>query len=137
MDFETPYGREWGLMKQRIAELEAEVQGLRRPADFPKVVCLCGSGRFRDAYERAEFDKTLSGEIVLTIGCNTHDVAREPELAGKKPFLDELHKRKIDLCDYVFVLNVDGYIGDSTRSEIEYAEAHGKPVEYLEAKGGA
>jgi nucleoside 2-deoxyribosyltransferase len=52
-----------------------------------------------------------------------------PEVAAK---LDELHLRKIDLADYVFVLNIDGYIGESTRREIEYANATGKPVVYLE-----
>ena len=49
-----------------------------------------------------------------------------------KARLDELHLRKIDLADEVMVLNVGGYIGDSTRREIEYANAHGKPVRYLE-----
>lgn len=54
------------------------------------------------------------------------------ELKGIKTMLDELHKRKIDLSDEILVLNVGGYIGESTRSEINYAEAHGKPVKYLE-----
>lgn len=98
----------------------------------PRIVCLCGSGRFREAFEQAEFDETLAGRIVLTIGCNTKDIARTPDLEHHKPMLDELHKRKIDLADYVLVLNVKGYIGQSTRSEIEYAHAHGKPVRYLE-----
>jgi len=100
--------------------------------DRPKIVCLCGSGRFKQAFDEAEFNETLSGKIVLTIGCNTHDVARSQELQQYKPMLDALHKHKIDLCDEVLVLNVDGYIGESTRSEIEYAEAHGKLVRYLE-----
>ncbi len=47
--------------------------------------------------------------------------------------LDDMHKRKIDMADEIFVINVGGYVGDSTRSEIAYAEAHGKPVRYLEA----
>ena len=98
----------------------------------PKVICLCGSGRFKDAFEQAEFNETLAGRIVLTIGCNTKDVARSAELAIHKPALDALHLRKIDLADEVFVLNVGGYIGESTRSEIEYARAHGKPIRFLE-----
>lgn len=102
-------------------------------ADFPKIVCLCGSGRFMWAFEKAEFEETLAGHIVLTIGCNTKDVARCEDLARYKPMLDELHKRKIDLCDEVFVLNVKGYIGESTRSEIEYAQTHSKLIRYLEA----
>lgn len=99
---------------------------------IPKIVCLCGSGRFKDAFDSAEFGETLAGNIVLTIGCNTKDIARCPDLEHHKPALDELHKRKIDLCDEVLVLNVEGYIGESTRSEIEYAKAHHKPLRYLE-----
>lgn len=98
----------------------------------PRIVCLCGSGRFREAFEQAEYDETLAGRIVLTIGCNTKDIARTAELAHHKPALDELHLRKIDLADEVLVLNVGGYIGESTRREIAYATAHGKPVRYLE-----
>lgn len=105
----------------------------------PKIVCLCGSTRFGDAFRKAQIEKTLNGEIVLTIGCN---MKSDTELFGHLPdsklieiktMLDELHKRKIDLCDYIYVLNVGGYIGDSTRSEINYAIAHNKPVVYLEA----
>ena len=99
----------------------------------PEIVCLCGSGRFKEAFDKAEFDETLSGKIVLTIGCNTKDVARDFDLAKHKPLLDELHKRKIDLADEILVLNVGGYVGDSTRSEIAYAEKLGKPIRYLVA----
>lgn len=104
---------------------------LPKPAN-PKIVCLCGSGRFKEAFDEAEYQETLAGRIVLTIGCNTKDIARCAELAHHKPALDELHKRKIDLADEVFVLNVGGYIGESTRGEIDYALAHGKPIRYLE-----
>lgn len=99
---------------------------------MPTIVCLCGSGRFREAFEEAEFRETLAGRIVLTIGCNIHDVARSANLAHHKPMLDELHLRKIDLADEVLILNVGGYIGSSTRKELEYAIKTGKPVQYLE-----
>ena len=46
--------------------------------------------------------------------------------------LDDMHKRKIDMADEIYVINVGGYIGDSTRSEIQYAEEHGKPVRYYQ-----
>lgn len=46
--------------------------------------------------------------------------------------LDNMHKRKIDMADAIYVINVGGYIGSSTRSEIEYAEKNGKKVMYLE-----
>lgn len=105
----------------------------------PLVVCLCGSTRFYDEFRRANLRLTLAGHIVLSIGCDTRsddDLAAAAEsgadLAGVKHRLDELHKRKIDLADYVLVLNVGGYTGESTRSEISYALAHGKPVRYLE-----
>jgi hypothetical protein len=101
----------------------------------PTIVCLCGSGRFKEAFDDAEFRETLSGKIVLTIGCNKHDIARTTELAHHKTMLDELHKRKIDLADEVLILNVGGYIGASTRSELDYATAHGKTVRFLENHG--
>lgn len=97
----------------------------------PVIVCLCGSGRFKQAFEDAEYNETLAGKIVLTIGCNTKDVARSEELKHHKPMLDELHLRKIDLADEVLILDVEGYIGESTRKEIRYAEELGKSIRYL------
>jgi hypothetical protein len=111
---------------------------------FPPIVCLCGSTRFYDEFRRANLRLTLAGQIVLSIGCDTKsdaDLASAAELGNDpsttKTRLDELHKRKIDLADYVLVLNVGGYIGDSTRSEIAYALDHAKPVRYLDAPGRA
>lgn len=98
----------------------------------PKIVCLCGSGRFREAFEKAEYNETLKGKIVLTIGCNTHDCARSEELKHHKPMLDELHLRKIDLADEVLILNIDGYIGESTSNELAYAKKMGKIIRFLE-----
>lgn len=98
----------------------------------PLIVCLCGSGRFKEAFDEAEFSETLKGRIVLTIGCNTKDIARDADWEHVKPMLDELHRRKIDLADEILVLNVGGYIGDSTRGEILYAEGLGKRIRYLE-----
>jgi len=126
--------------RQQVAEaLPAAVPHLRAAerANRPRIVCLCGSTRFYDMFRVANLRHTLAGEIVLSIGCDTKsdgDLAAAGELlpGQVKADLDELHKRKIDLADYVLVLNVGGYIGESTRSEIAYAEAHGKPVRYLE-----
>ena len=102
----------------------------------PVIVCLCGSTRFMSTFHEIGWERTLLGEIVLSVGT----VEGLPRKKGKEELfgedvaqaLDELHKRKIDLADYILVLNVGGYIGDSTRSEIEYAEALGKRVDYLE-----
>ena len=98
----------------------------------PIVVCLCGSGRFRQAFADAEYDETLAGKIVLTIGCNAHDIAREEDLKHYKPMLDELHLWKIDLADEILVLNVGGYVGESTSREIAYAKTHNKRIRWLE-----
>jgi hypothetical protein len=97
----------------------------------PETVCLCGSTRFFKTFDEQNFKLTLEGKIVLSIGCNTKSDDGLKLTAEDKVMLDELHKRKIDLCDKVLVLNVDGYIGDSTRSEIAYALKIGKPVTYL------
>lgn len=102
---------------------------------LPTIVCLCGSTRFGEAYRQAMLDETLAGNIVLTVGCVTQSDS-ELQASGiitddVKDFLDRLHKRKIDLADEILVLNVGGYIGDSTRSEIEHAERVGKPIRYL------
>ena len=101
----------------------------------PSIVCLCGSTRFMDAFNEVGWQKTLDGEVVLFVGVSKYlPGSHGGEYLGEAvaQALDELHKRKIDLADYVYVLNVGGYIGNSTRSEIEYAESLGKPVKYLE-----
>jgi hypothetical protein len=112
--------------------------GTPRATPRPGIVVLCGSSRFYDAFQQANYDLTMGGEIVLSIGFYPHSKAEHGHGEGvghdsaEKIALDELHKRKIDVADRVLVLNVDGYIGESTRSEIAYAEAAGKPIEYLE-----
>jgi hypothetical protein len=99
----------------------------------PWIVCLCGSSRFRAEYEYEADRLTHAGQIVLTIHCFKGQHKEVPGMdEAVRESLDELHKRKIDLADSVYVLNVGGYVGDSTRSEIAYAHAHGKPVQYLE-----
>lgn len=102
----------------------------------PRVVVLCGSTRFYDAFQTANYELTMQGVIVLSVGFYPHNAQVHGEGVGatseQKVALDELHKRKIDLADEVLVLNVGGYIGDSTRSEIEYAERIGVPVRYQE-----
>lgn len=82
---------------------------------------------------------TLEGNIVISVGLFGHsgddevwDGMDEGTLSKTKEMLDDMHKRKIDMVDEIYVINVGGYIGDSTRSEIEYATAAGKLVKYLE-----
>ena len=107
--------------------------------DRPEIVCLCGSTRFYDEFQAANYDLTMLGKIVLSVGFYPHAKALHGHGEGvghdsaEKVALDELHKRKIDLADRVYVINIGGYIGESTRSEIDYALAHGKPVDYWDA----
>ncbi|MBR2681716.1 MAG: hypothetical protein IKE22_00425 [Atopobiaceae bacterium] len=104
-----------------------------------KVITLCGSTRFEQAFREANKRLTLAGNIVISVGLFGHsgddevwEGMDEGTLTKTKQMLDDMHKRKIDLADEIYVLNVGGYIGESTRSEIAYAQAHGKPVRYLE-----
>ena len=111
-----------------------------------KVITLCGSTRFKDAFLAEQKRLTLEGNIVISVGLFGHsgdnevwegmsedwEGMSEDTLTRTKEMLDDMHKRKIDMADEIFVINVGGYIGSSTRSEIEYAEATGKTVRYLE-----
>ena len=106
--------------------------------DKYKVITLCGSTRFKDAFMQAQKKLTLEGNIVISVGLFGHsgdsevwEGMSEDTLTKTKIMLDDMHKRKIDMADEIFVINVGGYIGSSTRSEIEYAHATGKPVRYL------
>ena len=103
------------------------------------VVTLCGSTRFKDEFMREQKRLTLEGNIVISVGLFGHagdeevwDGMDEGTLGKTKAMLDDMHKRKIDMADSIFVINVGGYVGESTKSEIEYAKAHGKDVKYLE-----
>ena len=98
---------------------------------FP-VITLCGSTRFKDEFLEAQKRLTLEGNIVISVGLFGHSGDEEVWTPGTKEMLDNLHKRKIDMADAIYVINVGGYIGSSTRSEIEYAEKNGKKVMYLE-----
>lgn len=104
----------------------------------PKIVCLCGSTRFTREMLIKQWEFSKKGYIVLSWSALPDDYYQGEEKAhigdqeGVKAIVDEGHKRKIDLCDEVFVINVGGYIGESTKSEIEHAHKQGKPVFYME-----
>jgi len=103
----------------------------------PTIVCLCGSTRFKDAFDEANYQETMAGKIVLSVGFFMHASGnKHGEGIGATPkqkiALDELHKRKIDLADEVLILNVGGYIGSSTRSELDYAIDAKKVIRFLE-----
>ena len=97
-----------------------------------KVITLCGSTRFKDEFLEAQKRLTLEGNIVISVGLFGHSGDDEVWTEGVKDMLDRQHLAKIDLADEIFVINVGGYIGDSTRREIAYAEFKGKAISYLE-----
>ncbi len=97
-----------------------------------KVITLCGSTKFKEDFIKEQKRLTLEGNIVISVGLFGHSGDTEVLSEGVKEMLDDMHKRKIDMADEVFVINKGGYIGSSTRSEIEYAQTHGKAVVYLE-----
>ncbi len=98
------------------------------------VITLCGSTRFKEKFLEVQKRLTLSGNIVISVGLFGHSGDDEVWTEGMKEMLDDMHKRKIDMVDGIFVINVGGYVGQSTRSEIEYALKNGKTVEYLESE---
>ena len=102
-----------------------------------KVITLCGSTRFKEQFFEAQKRLTLAGNIIISVGLFGHSGDDEVWTEGTKEMLDDMHKRKIDMADAIYVINVEGYIGSSTRSEIEYAKANGKEVLYLEEPGKA
>ena len=97
-----------------------------------KVITLCGSTKFKEQYLEAQKRLTLEGNIVISVGLFGHSGDDEVWTEGTKAMLDDMHKRKIDMADEIFVINVGGYIGESTRGEIAYAESKGIVVKYLE-----
>ena len=97
-----------------------------------KVITLCGSTRFKDAFMETQKRLTLEGNIVISVGLFGHSGDDEVWTEVAKEMLDDMHKRKIDMADEIFVINVGGYIGSSTRSEIEYATDIGKKIVFLE-----
>ena len=96
-----------------------------------KIITLCGSTRFKDEFLEAQKRLTLEGNIVISVGLFGHSGDEEVWAENIKPMLDDMHLRKIDLADEIFVINPGGYIGSSTRKEIEYAHSTGKEVRYL------
>lgn len=96
-----------------------------------KVITLCGSARFKDDFMKVQKRLSLEGNIVLSLSFFDLDDG-EVLTKEKKDLLDDIHKRKIDMSDEIFVINKGGYIGENTRSEIEYAKMTNKKVNYME-----
>jgi hypothetical protein len=138
---EHDFGPEWKnqMVRQAMdgARAAMELAGL---PPLPRIVCLCGSTRFYDAFQAANYERTMAGEIVLSVGFYPHAKAEHGHGEGvghdsaEKVSLDELHKRKVDLADYVLVVSDEtGYFGESTAGEIAYAVAQDKPIRFAVA----
>ena len=97
-----------------------------------KIITLCGSTRFKEQFIETQKRLTLEGSIVISVGLFGHSGDEEVWKPGTKEMLDDMHLRKIDMADEIYVINVGGYIGESTKREIADAEKTGKKINYLE-----
>ena len=93
-----------------------------------KVITLCGSTKFKNEFLKAQKELTLMGYIVISVGLFGHSGDNEVWEDGIKEMLDDMHKRKIDMSDAIMVIDIDGYIGESTKKEMEYAKNQGKSI---------
>ena len=96
-----------------------------------KVVTLCGSTRFKEQYIEVQKRLTLEGCIVISVGLFGHSGDEEVWKFGTKEMLDDMHLRKIDMADEIFVINVGGYIGESTRGESQRGRRKGTAQRHL------
>ena len=98
-----------------------------------KIVTLCGSAKFEKEFQKINEILTLRNYVVLSLGIFSKNLSNEKQeiiLKRYKERLDNIHKKKIDMADIIFVINVEGYIGESTREEIDYAKLKGKEILY-------
>ena len=94
------------------------------------IITLCGPIKFKTEFLKVQEELTLNGNIVFTP--NFFSNRNEEINLETKKMLDAMHRQKIDMSNEIYVINFGGYIGESTRSEIEYAKTKGKKVSYLE-----
>ena len=99
-------------------------------------ICLCGSTKFKDEFAKVNKKLTLEGYVVLSVGVFYHDL-KDEITDEQKLILDKIHKKKIDLCDAIYVINPNQYIGKSTKNEIEYAKKQNKEIFYYELSNHA
>jgi len=111
---------------------QLEIKKDKPKTERPKIVCLCASTRFYEKFQEANYWETMNGNIVLSVGFYKDKGNIPPVTEEEKKALDKLHLKKIDLADEILVLNVGGYIGESTTNEIKYAMLSGKKIRFLE-----
>ncbi|MGW1998430.1 hypothetical protein [Embleya sp. NPDC001921] len=120
-----------------VAEFGEYLRALKLVRSYqerPRIVCICGSTRFWPEMAEENVRQTAAGRIVLAPGCDMkrpHPLwADDADAEVLKARLDELHRQKIAFADEIVVVAPGGYVGESTRAEIEYAEGLGLPVTY-------
>ena len=96
------------------------------------IITLCGSIKFKDKFIKVQEKLTLEGNIVLTPNF-FNNIKKEEIDEETKKMLDEMHRQKIDMSDEIYIINFGGYIGESTKAEIEYVKTKGKKLSYLES----
>lgn len=123
-----------------------EFQGIKITKDRPRIITLCGSSRFCQTMAVIAWELEKGGAVVLGLHLLPDEYCKQKgykpdehghihhigEQEGVEDIMDYLHFKKIEMSDSIFVVNVDGYVGESTAREIAYAEHLGKPVSYLE-----
>lgn len=117
-----------GVIDVKLADEEEEKS---KTKEF-NVITLCGSTKFKEEFMKIQKELTLQGNIVISVGMFGHSGDDEAFEDSTKEMLDDMHKRKIDMAHEIFVVNKNGYVGSSTKSEIAYAKSMGKPVRFLE-----
>lgn len=126
--------REAAQTLRELAQALEVMAGATPQIERPRIVCLCGSTLFWKTFQQASLLETLAGKIVLSIGAMTGSDDDHFQHLPKEHYekvkaeLDELHLRKIELADEVLILNVGGYVGESTQRELDYARKLGKRV---------
>ena len=102
------------------------------PEKYP-IITLCGSTKFKNDFIRIQRELTLKGHVVISVGLFGHaDGEYQTVLTEEiKEILDDMHLQKIDMAEAIYMINPGGYIGNSTKKEIEYAKAQGKQVHYM------
>jgi hypothetical protein len=111
---------------------EREQNIMSKVIQKPEIVCLCGSTRFLNEYAEANRRLTIEGKIVLSIGSQASNLTPE-----EKTRADKLHLHKIEMANRVHILNVGGYVGQSTQREIAFAIAHEKRFTWSDPTAGA
>ena len=130
--------------RSAIIDFMEDHQAVRPPVGEAKVITLCGSTKFEAEFAEVNQRLTMDGCVVISLGMfslpDLPDYDWTVDSSDLKGRLGGVHFQKIRMADEVYIVDPGGYVGESTRREIAYAESLGKPVRYLSrerlARGG-